>query len=300
MRKTCSKPDESPRPGIILCFLGTGSQIVVKPFFATLYYFPTFQQSNMENLIPAVCIELCVQFLDPRELLFAALACKSLRAATFKTMGPADTFCTGAKFALASVSTLAFCAEIGFEYNTANSYRIATENNYSETLQRLRSSSPRPRYLWWDVRTWRRTRRYPWDARTCEFAAGKGQLKTLQWLRAHDPPCPWDERTCRAAASSGNLKMLQWLRAQDPPCPWNIEACNQAACDTVCDRIRDYTENTRVSYGLSARDSFCFFEEVLRGPVSVMNWLILSRPHRETPVCMDVLTFIIAHLAVVE
>ena len=52
-----------------------------------------------------------------------------------------------------------------------------------------------------------------------------GCLKSVQILRAHDPPCPWDEQTCGNAAYSCHLHVLQWARSQDPPCPWSVWAC---------------------------------------------------------------------------
>ena len=52
------------------------------------------------------------------------------------------------------------------------------------------------------------------------LSAASSDLKTLQWLRAQDPPCPWDARTSSAAAQHGSLEALIWMREQNPPCPW--------------------------------------------------------------------------------
>ena len=77
-----------------------------------------------------------------------------------------------------------------------------------------------------------------WTLDICAQAAAAGQIATLQWLRAQDPPCPWIDaeeidadaeyegefdssasNACNAAASNGQLVTLQWLRSQEPPCP---------------------------------------------------------------------------------
>jgi hypothetical protein len=58
-----------------------------------------------------------------------------------------------------------------------------------------------------------------WGEETCAYAADKGHLEVLQWLRSEG--CPWDERTCMFAATGGHLETLQWARAHG--CPWNDE-----------------------------------------------------------------------------
>jgi hypothetical protein len=52
----------------------------------------------------------------------------------------------------------------------------------------------------------------------CLTAAQTGQLETLKWLRAQDPPCPWDHGSMK----NGHVETLRWLRDQDPPCPWDV------------------------------------------------------------------------------
>ena len=49
----------------------------------------------------------------------------------------------------------------------------------------------------------------------CIMAARDGHLATLKWLRSRD--FPWDEETCEYAADGGNLEELQW--AHDNGCP---------------------------------------------------------------------------------
>ena len=70
----------------------------------------------------------------------------------------------------------------------------------------------------------------PWNRWVCMAAVDHGHLKTLQWLRAQDPPCPWIEtQVCTSAAGNGHLETLQWLRAHDPPCPWDAQVSEYAA-----------------------------------------------------------------------
>jgi hypothetical protein len=164
----------------------------------------------------ASCIRRTVQFLDPGEFVFAALVCKSLRAAArSKTgaMGVGGTFFTPQRFALASPSTLEFSVENGFQHHTPDSCMLAAKYNYLETLQRLREQDPP----------------CPWDENTCTIAAARGHLETLLWLRAQDPPCPWSQWTCGEAARTGHFEVLRWLRAQNPPCPWGLLICALAA-----------------------------------------------------------------------
>jgi hypothetical protein len=63
----------------------------------------------------------------------------------------------------------------------------------------------------------RRAEKFPWDERTCRYAAWGGHLEVLKWAREND--CPWDERTCMFAAKGGHLEVLKWAREND--CPWN-------------------------------------------------------------------------------
>ena len=60
---------------------------------------------------------------------------------------------------------------------------------------------------------------YPTKGIECAAAARGGQLETLQWLRAQDPPFPWTNRTFENAIESGHLHVLKWAQAQERPCP---------------------------------------------------------------------------------
>ena len=58
-----------------------------------------------------------------------------------------------------------------------------------------------------------------WDEDTCSWAAFRGHLEVIKWLRAKG--CPWGKVTSYRAADGGHLEVLQWMQAQDPPCPWD-------------------------------------------------------------------------------
>ena len=51
----------------------------------------------------------------------------------------------------------------------------------------------------------------PWDQWTCEYAAGFGNLQSLQY--AHEHGCPWDKDECiDAALAYGNTACLTYMR----------------------------------------------------------------------------------------
>src|SRR5579883_1003840 len=52
---------------------------------------------------------------------------------------------------------------------------------------------------------------YPWDERTCAYAAGNGHFEVLKWAR--EDGCPWVEQTCAFAAENGHFEILKWLRS---------------------------------------------------------------------------------------
>ena len=72
---------------------------------------------------------------------------------------------------------------------------------------------------------WLRANGCPWDVWTCAQAAEEGNLPLLQWARENG--CPWDGRTCASAALNGHLTVLQWARANG--CPWDARTCAHAA-----------------------------------------------------------------------
>jgi hypothetical protein len=72
--------------------------------------------------------------------------------------------------------------------------------------------------LRWLVEEWRG---HAWDetvdAACCALAAGRGDLSTLQFLRAHG--CPWDGQTLAAADGEGHADVAAWARAHGCPEP---------------------------------------------------------------------------------
>ena len=68
-----------------------------------------------------------------------------------------------------------------------------------------------------------------WSSKCCVYAASRGDLSLLKWLRSQRPPCPWEGRgeACRLAARNGHLEVLQFLRKEK--CPWDVYTCAFAA-----------------------------------------------------------------------
>ena len=55
----------------------------------------------------------------------------------------------------------------------------------------------------------------PWDQWTCEYAAGFGNLQSLQY--AHEHGCPWDAKTYFCAMSNGNMEVILFLIEREHP-----------------------------------------------------------------------------------
>jgi hypothetical protein len=81
--------------------------------------------------------------------------------------------------------------------------------------------------------SWLLSRDVPLERRSydgvCCWAAERGHLSMLQYIRSQTEPCPWDEWTCWNADENGHLHVLQWARSQPEPCPWNKWTCAYAA-----------------------------------------------------------------------
>ena len=77
------------------------------------------------------------------------------------------------------------------------------------------------------------------DRWTCAWAASRGHLEILQWLRSQG--CPWDYFTCAWAAEKGHLKCLQWARSEG--CPWTKYACLFSARDGHLECLQWAREN---------------------------------------------------------
>ena len=105
-----------------------------------------------------------------------------------------------------------------------------------------------------------------WDKDTCSWAAFRGHLEVIKWLRAKG--CPWGEVTSRSAALGGHLEVLQWMQAQDPPCPWDEDVFFHAARNGNLEVLR-YVR----SQGCAWNDGVpCAAAEC--GHLKVLKWLI--------------------------
>jgi hypothetical protein len=99
--------------------------------------------------------------------------------------------------------------EISIYYDICN---YATSYGHFEILKWARSLEPPS----------------PWDSLTCYFAAGRGDLKMLQWLRTHG--CEINVSNCdESAIHRGQLEVLQWLHPLGPPTTWTSSACSSIA-----------------------------------------------------------------------
>ena len=76
-----------------------------------------------------------------------------------------------------------------------------------------------------EILKWLRENDFPWNEETCARAALFGHLELLQW--AHENGCPWKQNTCSATAEGRHLEVLQWARANG--CPWDEWTCSDAA-----------------------------------------------------------------------
>jgi hypothetical protein len=66
----------------------------------------------------------------------------------------------------------------------------------------------------------------PWDLyKLYKIALINDDIMLMKCLRSLDPAYQLPESLCAYAAEKGNLRMLRWLRCQEPPCPININRC---------------------------------------------------------------------------
>ncbi|KAJ1443967.1 hypothetical protein B484DRAFT_389169 [Ochromonadaceae sp. CCMP2298] len=91
---------------------------------------------------------------------------------------------------------------------------------------------------------WLRAQQPPceWDVSVCRGAAQFGQIvlkravlnrqvEVVRWLMSHEPPCLCDAWVCHYLAQHGDRELLRWVRAQHPPAPWTSSACLVAAAN---------------------------------------------------------------------
>ena len=149
----------------------------------------------------------------------------------------------------------------------------------------------------------------PWDQWTCEYAAGFGNLQSLQY--AHEHGCPWNEKTCASAAVNGHLDCLRYARKNG--CPWDEKTCDNAAkygqleclkyaCARKCPGSDRYAEalnevvipDVDESFGV---DVALEFQRANDGEISMREFLPLWVAHREgyRDAHLEVVRNLIAH-----
>jgi hypothetical protein len=83
----------------------------------------------------------------------------------------------------------------------------------------------------------------------CDYAAIRGSVRLLKWMRVNN--LDWNEDTCSSAAAYGHLPVLQYLNENE--CPWDSWTCEDAAkhkhwdclqylVDNKCDECWYYAE----------------------------------------------------------
>ena len=108
-----------------------------------------------------------------------------------------------------------------------------------------------------------------WDEDTCSWAAFRGHLEVIKWLRAKG--CPWGKVTSYRAADGGHLEVLQWMRDQDPPCPWDWSVCYHAA-------FRGHLEVLRWARSQGCPwDGQALLAAAKGGHLEVLQWMLKKR-----------------------
>jgi len=102
-----------------------------------------------------------------------------------------------------------------------------------------------------------------WTPYTCAFAAARGDIESLQWLRSVG--CPWNAETCSRAALGGHLDIIQWARANG--CPWDTYTYSSAARGGHLDTLQWVYAN-----GCPSTES-AYEQAAARGHVHVLEWL---------------------------
>jgi len=88
-----------------------------------------------------------------------------------------------------------------------------------------------------EVLKWLRENGCPWDEKTCAVAAGDNYLDILKYL--HDNGCPWDERCYEYTWNY--MDILRYLHENG--CPWDERACSSAAYHGCMETLRYLHEN---------------------------------------------------------
>ncbi len=115
----------------------------------------------------------------------------------------------------------------------------------------------------------------PWSSETCEFAAACGQLETLQWLRSHPMgPAHWNRAVYTNAAAYGHLHVLQWCF--DIGCVKNMQAvCDAAALHGQLEILKwAHDKNAHIDEHPSPIDEHTFSVAERGYHKNVVEWLL--------------------------
>jgi hypothetical protein len=151
--------------------------------------------------LPAELLALVAGALSPDDELAASLCSRKLHdaVATARAREARTGSTTDASSALASVRKLLWALTCGLPLEPSLCALAAARGQFAELTRLRRNGSP-------------------WDARTCERAAGGGYLWMLWWARVSSP----DTRMCSAAAFGSYMGMLHYVCAHG--CPWDTRA----------------------------------------------------------------------------
>jgi hypothetical protein len=104
------------------------------------------------------------------------------------------------------------------------------------------------------------------DKFSCELAASRGSLSTLQWLLDHGAPL--HAVACESALEHGHLPAVQWLFFARG-CPLSPECCSRAAGRGHLEALRWLREVGRVDWQAHT----VIFRAAIRGHVQVLEYM---------------------------
>ena len=96
---------------------------------------------------------------------------------------------------------------------------------------------------------WKDTVRTSWTKIVCSYAASRGSVRLLKWVRENN--LDWSAGACSSAAWKGHLSVLQYLHENG--CPWDSDTlgsaadeehwnCFQYAVDNKCPGWKKYSK----------------------------------------------------------
>ena len=222
----------------------------------------TPQEEDKEVKLPTEVWAIIAEKLDQNDVCSFALVSKQLREAQVLAGRELVTILVRNLYASVSYFTEDWCAYWSRKFIEDHTdpevnkrvLCVAAWYGYLEVFEKYWSQGPQEKLS------------KLWGGKTCHWAAFRGQLEVLQWLRAKG--CPWGTLTSNWAAYGGQLEVLQWVQGQDPPCPWDSDVCKYAAQKGHLEVLR------------WARSQGCPWDEdapwaaANRGHLKVLKWLI--------------------------